>query len=78
MYIQAMQKFGFKIETKTGTTVDNLVVHANDLAHAEMKLRQMYHHCKIIDARAIDSVARGEGTDLESAIGLIVGQDTKS
>lgn len=73
-----MQKFGFKIETRTGTTVDNLVVHGNDMAHAEAKLKQMYHHCKIIEARGIDSVMRGEGTDLESAIALIIGQDSKS
>lgn len=71
-----MQKFGFKIETKTGTIVENLVVHGNDMAHAETKLKQIYHHCKIIEARGIDSVMRGEGTDLESAIGLIVGHDT--
>ncbi len=72
-----MQKFGFKIETRTGTTVDNLVVHGNDMAHAEVKLKQMYHQCKIIEARSIDNVMRGEGTDLESAISLIIGQDSK-
>jgi hypothetical protein len=72
----AQQKFGFKIQTRTGTTVDNLVVHATDQTQAEAKLRQMYHHCTIVDVRVIDDVARGEGTDLESAIQLIVNQDS--
>lgn len=72
-----MQKFGFSIQTKSGTSVENLIVHARDLDHAETKLRQIYHHCKIIESRTIDVLTRGEGTDLESAIGLIVGQDSK-
>jgi len=72
-----MQKFGFSIETRSGMRVENLVVHALDLSHAEIKLRQIYHHCKIMDSRTIDTLPRGEGMDLESAIGLIVDHDTK-
>lgn len=72
-----MQKFGFKIQTRSGTAVDNLVVHAVDQAAAEEKLRKMYHHCTIVEVRVIDELPRGEGTDLEGAIGLIVNQDRK-
>jgi hypothetical protein len=72
-----MQKFGFKIQTRSGTSVDNLVVHAADQAGAEEKLRKMYHHCSIIEVRLIDERPRGEGYDLESAIGLIVDEDKK-
>ncbi|MCA3000818.1 MAG: hypothetical protein ING66_09985 [Rhodocyclaceae bacterium] len=72
-----MQKFGFKIQTRAGTTVDNLVVHATDRASAVEKLRKMYHHCTIVETRVVDELARGEGTDLESAISLIVGQEKK-
>lgn len=72
-----MQKFGFKIQTRQGTTVEHLVVHAPDQAAAEEKLRKMYHHCTITEVRIIDGLARGEGTDLESAISLIVGKDQK-
>jgi hypothetical protein len=72
-----MQKFGFKIVTKYGTTVDRLVVQAMDQTGAEAKLRQMYPQCKIAGVRLIDDLPRGEGTDLEGAISLIVGQDTK-
>ncbi|MCA2999200.1 MAG: hypothetical protein ACKO1K_09655 [Burkholderiales bacterium] len=72
-----MQKFGFKIQTRAGTTVDNLVVHATDLASAAEKLRKMYHHCTIVETRVVDELARGEGTDLESAISLIVGREKR-
>ena len=72
-----MQKFGFKIHTRSGTTVDHLVVHAQDQTRAEEKLRRMYQQCTIIEMRTIDELARGEGTDVESAISLIVGHDKK-
>lgn len=72
-----MQKFGFKIQTRAGTTVDNLVVHAVDQPAAEDKLRKMYHHCVVLEARVIDELPRGEGTDLEGAIALIVGEGKK-
>jgi hypothetical protein len=77
LYSLPMQKFGFKLITKGGSTVDRLVVHAVDQSSAEEKLRKMYPQCKIVSTRLIDDLPRGEGTDLESAISLIVGQDAK-
>ena len=70
-----MQKFGFRIRTRSGTTVDNLVIHAEDRPHAEQKLTRMYHHCTVLECRVMDELPRGEGTDLEGAISLIVGKD---
>ena len=70
-----MQKFGFRIQTRSGMTVENLIIQGADQAQAETKLRQMYHHCSILECKVIDDVARGDGTDLEGAIGLIVGKD---
>ncbi|MEP7154950.1 MAG: hypothetical protein ABI905_04205 [Betaproteobacteria bacterium] len=70
-----MQKFGFRIQTSAGMTVDNLVIHGVDREQAEVKLRQMYHRCTILECRVVDDVARGDGTDLEGAIALIVGKD---
>lgn len=69
-----MQKFGFRIRTKAGALVDNLVIQASDLAHAEIKLRQMYHHATVLETRAIDDAVPGQGVDLESAISLILSQ----
>ena len=70
-----MQKFGFRIQTRSGMTVENLIIQGADQAQAETKLRQMYHHCNILECKVVDDVARGDGTDLEGAIGLIVGKD---
>ena len=66
-----MIKFGFKIRTRSGLPVDNLVVHARDQAEAEAKITQMYMHCEIIECRQIASAVRGEGSDLEGIISLI-------
>jgi hypothetical protein len=70
-----MQKFGFRIKTKAGALVDNLVIQANDLAHAESKLMQMYHHATVLETRSIEEAASSQGADLESAISLIIGHD---
>ncbi len=70
-----MQKFGFRIRTRSGTTVENLVIHAEDQAGAEVKLMRMYHHCTVLECKTVDELPRGEGTDLEGAISLIVGRD---
>ncbi|MGH8750424.1 MAG: hypothetical protein ACREUV_01815 [Burkholderiales bacterium] len=48
-----MTKFGFRIRTRGGLTVDNLVIHGRDQADAERKLKQMYLHCEILEAHAI-------------------------
>ena len=70
-----MQKYGFRIQTRSGTTVENLIIHGVDQQQAEDKLRQMYHHCTVMECRVVDELLRGDGTDLESAITLIIGKD---
>lgn len=57
--------------------VDNLVIQGEDQAQAEAKLMKMYHRCTIIECCPIDDLPRGDGTDLEGAISLIVGQDKR-
>ena len=68
---QHMIKFGFRIRTRSGLPVDNLVVHARDQAEAERKIVQMYMHCEIIECRQIASPVREDGSDLEGIISLI-------
>jgi hypothetical protein len=72
-----MKKYGFRIQTRAGMTVDNLVIQGASQAQAETKLRQMYHHCTILECKELDDISRGDGTDLEGAISLIVGQGKK-
>jgi hypothetical protein len=73
-----LNKYGFKIRTRGGMTVDNLVVQAPDRAAAESKIRQIYHHCEILEcSEAAPTPARAEGLDLESMISLIGRQQDK-
>ena len=48
-----MKKFGFKIQTRGGSTVENLVIQGRDREEAERKLRQVYHHCTILDEKVL-------------------------
>jgi hypothetical protein len=64
-------KFGFKIKTRSGTVVDNLMFAARDRTDAERKVNQIYHQCEILDCREMQQTIREEGFDLESAINLI-------
>lgn len=66
-----MIKFGFKIKTRSGTVVDNLMFAARDRVEAERKVTQIYHNCEILDCRELQQLVKEEGFDLESAINLI-------
>jgi len=48
MASSAIVKYGFRIRTRSGLIVDNLLIHGKDEIDAERKLRQMYQHCKIL------------------------------
>ena len=66
-----MIKFGFKIKTRSGTVVDNLMFAARDRVDAERKVTQIYHQCEILECRELQQAIKEEGFDLESAINLI-------
>jgi len=48
MSSSATIKYGFRICTRGGLIVDNLLIHGKDEVDAERKLRQMYQHCRIL------------------------------
>lgn len=70
-----MQKFGFRIKTRSGLSVDNLVVQARDQTEAERKITQIYMHCQIIECKQLQSTNREETSDLEGIISLIARED---
>lgn len=74
-----MYKYGFRIRTRNGMLVENLQVHARDPLEAENKIRQIYHHCEIIECREVAPAVKGENIDLENMIALIgkQGEDEK-
>jgi hypothetical protein len=64
-------KFGFRIKTRGGMVVDNLIVTARDRTEAERKVVQIYHHCEILDCQELQQTVKEDGFSLESAINLI-------
>jgi hypothetical protein len=67
-----MKKYGFRIQTRAGSTVENLVIQGRDREEAERKLRQVYHHCTVLEGKLLEEQA--DGSDFESVISLIANQ----
>ena len=42
-------KYAFRIKTRLGLVVDNLLIHGDDVAQAQRKLRQIHPRCEILD-----------------------------
>ena len=70
-----LAKFGFKIKTRNGLIVDNLLIQARDQEDAEQRLRQMYIQCEILESRVTEPEAQADSTDLDGIISLISKQD---
>ena len=66
-----MIRFGFSIRTRTGQRVDAISIVAATQADAERRLRQMYHHCEIVECREQAVPRRIDTLDVEGIIGLI-------
>ncbi len=54
-----------------GQRVENIMIMAATQNDAERRLRQMYHHCEIVECREQEVARRLDTLDLESLIGLI-------
>ncbi len=76
--MSSMTKYGFRIRTRGGMTVENLVVQARTREEAEARIRQIYQHCDILECNELASGNRGDGVDLEEIISLISRQDQQS
>jgi hypothetical protein len=72
-----MNKYGFRIRTRTGMIVENLNVLARDRSEGERKLRQVYRDCEILECNEVDPNLKGNGLDLEDMISLISKQEEK-
>ncbi len=72
-----MNKYGFKIRTRSGSMVENLQVQARDRAEAELKINQIYHQCAILECHEVTPTLKKEGLDLEDVIELINKQEEK-
>lgn len=66
-----MKKYGFRIRTRGGSVVDNLTIQGRDRDEAERKLRQVYHHCVVLEAREMPEAGAADASDFEGVITLI-------
>ena len=64
-------KFGFRIRTRQGLVVENLMIHGRDEADAERKLRQMYLHCQILDRSVQIGHAKAAPMSFEEVVTLV-------
>ncbi len=72
-----MNKYGFRIRTRSGSMVENLQVHAGDRAGAESKIKQIYRDCEILECQEVTPTLKKEGLDREDVIAPINKQEEK-
>ncbi|GAB2181981.1 hypothetical protein DLREEDagrD3_22040 [Denitratisoma sp. agr-D3] len=71
MHPPILTKFGFRIRTRVGMVVDNLMIHGQDEAEAQRKLRQMYRDCEILECTCHRGGVRTPVFSYERIIDLI-------
>lgn len=72
MQTTPMGRYGFRIRTRSGAVVDNLLIHGQTESDAERKLRQMYVGCEIIESQRLAAQApRNQTISYEAVIDLI-------
>lgn len=54
-------RYGFRIRTRSGAVVDNLLIFGKDESDAERKLRQIYLGCEILESRRLLAQAPRSG-----------------
>jgi hypothetical protein len=70
MLAPAMSKFGFRIRTRHGLIVENLLIQGRDEPDAVRKLRQMYLHCEILD-RTVQEQKKAMRASFEDIVSLV-------
>ncbi len=68
-----LTKYGFRIRTRVGLVMNNLMIHGNNPAEARRKLRQMYRDCEIIECVCYRDGVRTVVAELEQAPQLNLG-----
>ena len=71
MKAPALTKFGFRIRTRVGMVVDNLMIPGRSESEALRKLRQIYRDCEILDCVCVRGTVRTPGSSFEDVVSLI-------
>lgn len=72
MPLSSTIRYGFRIRTRFGLLVENLVIHGRDEADAERKLRQMYRNCTILERTILEAPKRHEAASFKEIVSLII------
>ena len=72
MHSHRFVKYAFKIRTRLGVVVDNLMIHGSDEHDAQLKLRQMYHGCQIVECVCHHGSVRIPVVSFEEVANIIV------
>lgn len=72
MQSHAFTKYAFRIRTRLGVVVDNLMIHGRDEFEAQRKLQQMYRGCQIIECVCHRGTVRVPVSSFEEVANLIV------
>lgn len=73
-----LTKYAFRIRTRSGTPVENLMVQAADRAQAEGRISQMYPYCEIVECRELTATPRDEAASLDSILSFIARDEGES
>lgn len=65
-------KYAFRIRTRQGVVVENLMIHGVDEFDAQRKLRQVYHNCQIINCVCHHGSVRVPVASFEEVANFIV------
>ncbi len=65
-------KYAFRIRTRLGVVVDNLMIHGRDEFDAQRKLKQVYRDCQIIECVCHRGSVRVPVASFEEVANLIV------
>ena len=74
MNISSTAKYSFRIRTRSGAMVENLLIYGKDEPDAERKLRQIYLGCEILERRRLGALLPRTGpVSYEDVVDLISG-----
>lgn len=71
MQFPAYSKYGFRIRTRVGMTVDNLLIQGQDESDARRKLQQMYRDCEVLECVCQSGNGRSPSTSYEEILCLL-------
>lgn len=72
MQAPLVTKYGFRIRTKAGLVVDNLLIPGRDADEAERKLRQIYRDCVVLERTCRRALPKAVPASYEEVISLLV------